>query len=148
MQQPAKSEVRVSVSVLVYKNNQLLLERRQYTHGANTWGPPTGHMDFGETPEQTATRETREETGVTIDNITFLTLTNDVFQGDNYHIITVWMEATYQAGEAKVLAKDEEDSVGWFTWDNLPTPLYLPFANLLDGNTYPSGMHPRALHHS
>jgi 8-oxo-dGTP diphosphatase len=133
-----KKEAKVGVSVLVNKGDRILLEKRQHTHGAGTWGPPSGHIDFGETPEQTAIRETQEETGVSIGELKFRVVTNDVFETEQKHYITLWFEAKYISGEPKVSAPEEESDVGWFTWDNLPQPLFLPLQHLLEGKTYPS----------
>ena len=127
----------VGVSVLVMNGDRVLLEKRQHTHGAGTWGPPSGHIDFGETPEQTAIRETQGETGVTISDVKFRVITNDVFEAEHKHYITVWMEAKYISGEPHVKAPEEESEVGWFQWHALPKPLFLPLLNLLEGNTYP-----------
>lgn len=133
-----KDKVKVAVSVLIMHENRILLEKRQHAHASGTWGPPTGHIDFGETPEQTAVRETREETGLTISNVSFRAITNDVFTDEHDHYVTIWMQAEHFSGEAKVAAPSEESEVGWYALDALPEPLYLPLANLLKGNTYPS----------
>ena len=139
MQQPQKKEARVGVSLLVKNGDRILLEKRQgTTHGNGTWGPPSGHIDYGERPEQAAVRETQEETGVTVSEVKFRVITNDVFEAEQIHYITVWFEAKYVAGEPKVNSPEEESEVGWFTWDALPQPLFLPLQNLLDGKTYPS----------
>jgi 8-oxo-dGTP diphosphatase len=138
MQGQSKKEVRVGVSVLIRKGDRILLEKRQNTHGAGTWGPPSGHIDFGEAPEQTAVRETHEETGVSIADVTFRVVTNDVFEAEQKHYITLWFEARHVSGEPKVAAPEEESEVGWFTWDALPRPLFLPLQHLLEGRTYPS----------
>jgi len=95
-------------------------------------------MEFGETPEETATREVEEEVGVKISDLKFRTLTNDVFEDGSKHYITIWMEAKYESGEPKVKAPYEESEISWFTWDSLPQPLYLPIRHLLEGKTYPS----------
>lgn len=138
MQEQQKNEAMVGVSVIVKKGDRILLEKRQHTHGAGTWGPPSGHIDFGELPEETAMRETQEETGVKINDVKFRVITNDVFEAEQKHFITVWFEANYVSGEPGVKAPEEESDVGWFTWDNLPQPLFLPLQHLLEGNTYPS----------
>lgn len=52
------------------------------------------------------------------------------------HYITLWMEGTYLSGEAVVNAGDEASEVGWFAWDSLPKPLFLPLRSLLDGKSY------------
>ena len=128
----------VGVSVLVKKGDRILLEKRTKDPMKGAWKAPGGHMDFGETPEQTATREVQEELGVTLTEIKFRTITNDVFEADNKHYITIWMEAFIASGEPKLKAPYEESDVGWFTWDSLPQPLYLGLQHLLEGKTYPS----------
>jgi 8-oxo-dGTP diphosphatase len=133
-----KASAMVGVSVIIKKGDRILLEKRAHTHGAGTWGPPSGHIDYGETPEDTAARETQEETGVSISDVKFRCVTNDVFQADHKHFITLWFEARYVSGEPEVKAPDEEANVGWFTWDALPEPLFLPLKHLLEGKTYPS----------
>jgi 8-oxo-dGTP diphosphatase len=137
-EQQEKARPQVGIAVLVSKGDRILLTRRQHSHGAGTWAPPGGHLDFGETLEACAARETREETGVEITDIKFRVITNDVFAAEQKHYITVWMEAKYASGEARVNAPDEATEVGWFTWDALPEPLFLPLQHLLSGETYPS----------
>lgn len=138
---PDKNEkdAMVGVEVLIYDGDRILLEKRgPDTHGANTWCPPGGHIQYGETPEQTAIRETREETDVTISDVKFRAVTNDIFEADQQQFITLWFDAKYISGDAKVNAPDEITEVGWFTWDSLPEPLFLSLRNLLEGKTYPS----------
>ncbi|MEO9058536.1 MAG: nucleotide triphosphate diphosphatase NUDT15 [Ktedonobacteraceae bacterium] len=138
MPEAQEKQAQVGVSILINKGDRILLEKRQHTHGAGTWGPPSGHIDYGETPEQTAMRETKEETTVIIDNLKFRVITNDVFEKEQKHYITIWFDANYVSGEPKVSAPEEESEVGWFTWDSLPQPLFLPLQHLLEGKTYPS----------
>jgi 8-oxo-dGTP diphosphatase len=133
-----EKRAQVGVSVIIKNGDRILLEKRQHSHGAGTWGPPSGHIDYGEVPEQTAIRETMEETGVTISDVKFRVVTNDVFEAEQKHYITLWFEAKYVSGEPKVKAPEEESNVGWFTWDSLPQPLFLPLQHLLEGKTYPS----------
>src|SRR5260370_35454650 len=99
MAEEQKKQVKVGVSVLVMKGDRVLLEKRQHTHGAGTWGPPSGHIDFGEAPEETAVRETKEETGVSISDVKFRGITDDVFVAQHKHYITRLFDTTY--GSAK-----------------------------------------------
>ncbi len=139
MSELEKNQAKVGVSILVKKGDRILLEKRQgTTHGNGTWGPASGHIDYGESPEQTAIRETQEETGISITDLKFRVITNDIFEAERVHYITVWFDANYVSGEATVKSPKEESEVGWFTWDALPQPLFLPLQNLLNGNTYPS----------
>jgi 8-oxo-dGTP diphosphatase len=133
----ASSTPRVGVGVIVSKDQQVLLLRRRNVHGAGTWSTPGGHLDFGESPEQCAVREVKEETGLDIDAVVFRAITNDVFTVEGRHYITIWMEGRYPGGEPTVAAPEEASEIGWFPWDALPQPLFLPLQHLLDGHYYP-----------
>ncbi|MDQ6659745.1 MAG: NUDIX domain-containing protein [Chloroflexota bacterium] len=127
----------VGVGILVRKNGQVLLMKRKNSHGAGSWSPPGGHVEFGESLESCARRETQEEAGVYITDVTFRAVTNDFFEAEGKHYFTMWMEGRYISGEAIINAPSEAAEVGWFTWNMLPQPLFLPFANLLAGKCYP-----------
>ena len=129
---------KVGVGIIIVKDDQVLLLQRRNVHGAGSWSTPGGHLDFGETPEECAIRETKEETDVDITDVRFRAITNDHFAAEAKHYITIWMEGRYLAGEPIINAADELTAVGWFAWDALPEPLFLPLQNLLAGKCYPS----------
>jgi 8-oxo-dGTP diphosphatase len=127
----------VGVGVIVTKGDQVLLLRRTNVHGSGTWSTPGGHLDFGELPEQCAVREVKEETGIEIGEVEFRAVTSDLFEAEGKHYLTLWFEAEHESGEARVAAPEEMSDVGWFGWGKLPSPLFLPLQNLLDGICYP-----------
>lgn len=133
----ASAHPRVGVACLVMRAGQVLLLRRQRSHGAGSWSPPGGHLDFGEAIEACAIRETLEETGLHIADPEFLAITNDVFTDDGRHYITVWMRAASAAGEPAVQDPAEVAQVGWFPPDALPAPLFLSLENLLALRSHP-----------
>ena len=129
---------KVGVAVIVMREKQVLLLRRHNSHGAGSWAVPGGHLEFGESPEQCAAREAFEETSLRVSGLRFFALTNDVFEAENKHYITIWMLAEGVDGGIKVNAPEELSEVAWFFWDRLPSPLFLPFQNLLDGKSLPA----------
>lgn len=135
------STPKVGVGVIVERDGKLLLHRRKGDHGPGTWSTAGGHLDFGETPEACAIREVWEETGVHIGRMQFVGITNDVFAETGRHYITIWMRGEVISGEPTVHAPDEVETVGWFAWDSLPEPLFLPLRHLIDGKLYVSATH-------
>lgn len=127
----ADSTPRVGVGCLVIRDGLWLLIRRRNAHGSGHWSTPGGYLDSGETIQACAAREVREETGLDIEHLEFLGVTNDVFDS-GAHFVTIWM-----AGEARlgtpVPDPQEVDEFGWFPSDALPAPRFLSFENLLQG---------------
>jgi 8-oxo-dGTP diphosphatase len=132
-QRTALSSPLVGVGVLVCRGDDVLLVRRHGSHGAGTWSPPGGYLDFGEDPADCAVREAREETDVDVGPPRFAGFTNDVFAAERKHFVTLWFEAQHVGREPRAAAPAELTEVGWFARDNLPTPLFLPFENFLAG---------------
>lgn len=135
---PEVSAPKVGVGVIVERDGKLLLHRRKGDHGPGTWSTAGGHLDGGETPEACAIREVWEETGLHIGGVQFVGLTNDVFAESGRHYITIWMRGEVVSGEATAQAPDEVEAVGWFAWDALPEPLFLPLRHLIAGKLYVS----------
>ena len=128
---------RVGVAVIIIKDARLLLLKRRHAHGAGTWAVPGGHLEYGESPEECAVREVREETSLEIADTRFLALTNDVFDTEERHYITIWLEALCAHGLPRVAAPLEASQVEWFALDALPRPLFLPLRHLLSGKSHP-----------
>ena len=130
-------EPKVGVAIIITKNDQVLLMKRKGLHGKGTWSTPGGHLDFGETPEQCAAREAKEEMGLDVVDIRFRAVTNDVFEETGKHYITIWMQGRTTSNDPMIAAEDEVTEIGWFAWDSLPNPLFLSLENLIKANSYP-----------
>ncbi len=98
---------RVGVASLILRGGRVLLVQRKHSHGAGSWSTPGGHLEHGETPEACAIRETREEVGLEVTAVRFLAVTNDIFDTEGKHYITIWMQAVCERGEPRIAAEDE-----------------------------------------
>lgn len=127
---------RVGLGVLIYtQHTQILLGQRKNSHGASTWAPPGGHLEFGESFEACAVRETLEETGLRIISPLFTGVTNSIFTDDNKHYVSIFMKARYPIDQKiRTCEPDKVDSWQWFSIDKLPDNLFLPLLHLIDRN--------------
>jgi 8-oxo-dGTP diphosphatase len=132
MTETAKSVPRVGVGVFVFRDGKFLMGQRQGSHGEGTWSLPGGHLEYGETPEDTAHREVLEETGCDITNVRFAALTNDFFRDEGKHYITWWTMSDWKAGEPSITEPEKCVAQMWTDFDNLPEPLFLPWQELLN----------------
>jgi 8-oxo-dGTP diphosphatase len=126
----------VGTAIIITKDDKVLLMKRKGPHGHGTWSTPGGHLDFGETPEECAAREAKEEVGLDVIDVRFRAVTNDVFESEGKHYITIWMDGN-STGEPTIASEREISEIGWFAWDALPQPLFLPLENLVKENSYP-----------
>ncbi len=129
--------VRVGVGIIITKNNKILMGQRKNSHGDGTWSLPGGHLEFHESIEDCSRREVLEETGLTVGDISFIATTNDIFKKERKHYITIFMHAEYIDGEPKVMEPDKCSEWGWYTWDKMPSPRFIPFQNFIDAGHNP-----------
>lgn len=122
----------IGVAVLVVKNNKVLLGKRKTAHGAGTWAFPGGHLEFNETIEDCARREVFEETGIHITNLRYAAYTNDIFDREEKHYVTLFVTAEHQSGMPVVKEPQKCEKWAWFEWPPQATPLFLPIHNLLE----------------
>jgi 8-oxo-dGTP diphosphatase len=124
---------RVGVGCIVRRDAEVLLLRRHGSHGSETWASPGGELDFGEDPAVCAARETEEETGLRVSGLRFIGVTNDVFEVDAKHYVSLWYETDTHDGEATLLSPGEHAELRWFPADALPDRLFPPLRRLLEG---------------
>jgi 8-oxo-dGTP diphosphatase len=132
-----EQQPRVGVGVLIRQNGKVLLGKRRGSHREGTWAPPGGHLELYEELESCVRREVREETDLEVQNIQSGTVTNDIFEHEARHYVTVVMICDYADGELKIMEPEKCEEWGWFGWDEIPHPLFLSFENVLKSGFTP-----------
>ena len=105
---------------LVVEGGRLLLARRAIEPASGSWYIPSGFVDYGETPEEAAVREVREETELSV-RILGLYDARAWHDDPRKHGVLLLYRAEWIAGKAT--AGDDAREVGWFAPDALPEPI-------------------------
>jgi 8-oxo-dGTP diphosphatase len=125
----------VAVAIIV-ADGRVLLVRRRVPEGRLWWQFPAGAIEPGETSEEAAVRETREETGLAVAAIR--TLGERVHPETSRRLVYVACEvlADVVTGAAHVVDQDEVDAVEWCDRAKLAeyvlSPLAEPVQRYLD----------------
>jgi 8-oxo-dGTP diphosphatase len=127
----ARKRPLVGVAVIVVRERRVLLGKRKNSHGTGTWQFPGGHLEFGESIDACARRELFEETGLSVTNLRMGPFTNDIFEEEKKHYVTLFVIANQSTGEAQVKEPDKCECWGWFRWSEMPRPHFPPIANLI-----------------
>ncbi len=125
----------VGVGVFVKKDGKILFQLRIGAHGANTWSLPGGHLEMYETIEECASREVLEEVGIKIKNIKILGFTNDIFQDEGKHYLTIFVDSEIAEGTPTIKEPEKMKDLKWFPENKLPFPLFLPIKKFMEKNT-------------
>ncbi len=121
---------KVGIGVIIRKEKKVLLGKRKNAHGSGDWCFPGGHLEYGESWEACARRETLEETGLELGELSFLTATNDIFTEEEKHYITLFMVGEYVGGKPECMEPEKCDRWEWFAWNEMPENVFLPIKNL------------------
>ena len=111
------------VGLLVFNNeNKILMQLRT---DYNQWGFPGGSMELGESFEEVASRELKEETNLEIDDLKLIKVLSgkDTYReypnGDKLYDITAIFVIKKYHGELKI-NDDESKKLDWFDINDLP----------------------------
>ena len=103
------------VSVLTKNNGKYLLAREMLESGIDKWIVPGGKVEFGESLEDAALREIKEETGLNIDNLEFLCFKEALFPKYNYHTVIFFFSATSNKFDLEDDIEGKVIESKWFT---------------------------------
>lgn len=106
---------RVGVStILQNRHGQVLLGKRQGSHGAGTWQFPGGHLEYSEEIVSCAAREALEETGLVLrvsndaaaatgadGAASIVAVTNDIFEQEHKHYITIFVRGMVEVADGE-----------------------------------------------
>lgn len=104
----------------------VLIERKNEPKG---WALPGGFVDYGETLEQAAVREAKEETSLSVTGLRLLGCYSDPERDPRRHIISTVFVAQ---GEGTPQAGDDAASLEIFPLSALPGPLCFDHRKILE----------------
>ena len=123
---------RAAVAVVITHEDRVLFGQRKINNNQHRhqWQLPGGWIRNGEAPEAAARREVEEETGLKLDRLDLVAVTNNIFSAQN-HSISLCFQAECR-NPKEVALREPEKCLGWHwqKWDELENNLFLPLAIL------------------
>lgn len=110
-------ETRVGVGVILKNDKgEILVGKRKNSH-APYFSIPGGHLEEGESFEDAACREILEETGIVVDAVKVIAVTNDIetWKESGKHYISVILFTDNFSGEP--VLREPEKCEGWIWMD-------------------------------
>ena len=144
--EPAHHVVRVGVGVLLtskrHKPKSILIGERRGSHGSGKLALPGGHLEVGESWEECAARELKEETDLDLplDSFSLFYVSNDYMEDESRHYITIFMKADLvdEDSISLIFNMEPDKCVGW-EWQQFGEleieRLFIPMKNLVKYNS-------------
>jgi ADP-ribose pyrophosphatase YjhB (NUDIX family) len=110
--------------ILVRDGAVALVRSSNPLHNPPLWWLPGGGIDFGESPEETLSREFKEETGLDVGDARLFSVTSDVRKrdnGDRIHTVRIIYTVTWLGGELTHEVHGTTDHAAWYPLEQLAT---------------------------
>lgn len=118
-----KQRPMVGVGVMIYNGPNILLGKRKGSHGAGEYAFPGGHLENGESFEDCARREVKEECGIIISGVRKQFVAN-ITDYMPKHYVHIGLTALWDKGNLQVLEPDKVVRWKWYSFFKLPQPLF------------------------
>ena len=133
-----KKRVGAGFGVIIEKDGKILMGLRHpdpdkadsVFRSAGEWSLPGGKLEWGESFEEGAIREVKEETDIDIKNPEVISVHN--CKNEHAHFMTIGLTANEWKGEAKVMEPDEITEWQWFDRGHLPEKIYFPSQEVIE----------------
>jgi 8-oxo-dGTP diphosphatase len=116
-----------TVDIIIEQDKGVVLILRK--NEPRLWAIPGGYCDYGESLEEAAIREAREETGLQVELIEQFHTYSDPRRDPRQHTITTVYIARATGGTLQ--AQDDAQAIGVFSEKDLPTMLAFDHAQIL-----------------
>ena len=103
-----------SYVVLFNKDKILVLKRKN-----GIWEFPGGGVEWGEDPQKAAARETKEETGLSAHNLSFLTVTSATYEKDGNEKHSIYVVYKGNTDTDNVQLTEEHSEYRWLNLTEL-----------------------------
>ncbi len=107
----------VGAGAIIIKGGRVLLVRRNTEPNAGLWAIPGGLVEVGETCEEAAVREAKEEVGLDVSILRLSEVVSDIVLDESgrveYHFVIIDYLARVAGG--KIRLNSESSDCGWFT---------------------------------
>ncbi len=113
-------------AIIEFQGGIILVKRKNPPPG---WAIPGGFVDYGESLEDAAVREAREETGIDIHLLRQFHTYSAPGRDPRHHTVSTIFIAS---GSGTLVAADDAAAVGIFRKDNLPEDIAFDHREILD----------------
>src|SRR6185436_20850054 len=114
-------KVGVGVGVVIWKDGKILMGKRKKVTGDGYYALPGGHLEYGESFEDCARREIKEETGLEVGEMRFQCVATD---NSFLHDVVLTFACDWKSGEPENVEPDINESWSWYSLDEIPQPVF------------------------
>lgn len=122
-----RGQPKLAVDIIIeFEGKIVLIRRKNPPYG---WALPGGFVEYGETVETAAVRETKEETGLRLLNLKQFFVYSEPERDPRWHTISIVFKAK---GIGKPKAADDACDIKLFTLDKLPNEVVFDHLKILE----------------